>query len=397
MEEKYKFVQNSIPILGVSSKEEKNQFDKNIIVNFISNYLSYCDKEELKNIIERINSIGLIHLEAEQIVEPDYYVYDPDYVFQFIKDTSLVENDFLKPFWLSEELRQQVQLPENRFSDISTRYLDFTSFIHTLVSYLILLTDKKVEVDNTCQDEVIEITKDNIIKQLCEETEVPIDEINKFEIKNENNFLISFYMGDCLEQKHLPFIVFDFLKFESISFSIEFGSENAYLYNTYNKSIKKDYVDEHLRDELNGIIEEYSNKKRRTKKITSDYYFKIVQVLRKIIKNYNKNQSQHFVCAICKFESFKRNKKLKTNSAYCHKCWKLINLIIKIKKNLKENLGKKIVPSYKSIAKSLEDVNKKENYCRNILKDLEKVKSENAEAQIKLFKKKVKELLSINL
>lgn len=379
---------NDKSFFWVTDKEEKSEIRKTLTKDFVIEYINYCSKKELQDIVTIINNIGLVKISAERILEPDYRIYDMDSVVSFIEGTPIEGNGFFKPFMESEEFREQVQLPENRFSFISMGYLSFVEFMHQLIKSIILLDTKELRVDTI--DEYKEQVKDNIKQQL--------EKVNE---KNEN-FLLTYTMMECLDKKDTFIMVFNFDKFIFSIFNIRFDKEMPYLYENDNE-ITKDIIDKPLQDEFNNIINNYKNLKRRTLQVRQDYYNKILVVLRSIIKNYMSNQEKVVDCSICQ-QKFRRRVNLDTNSGYCLACNNLIDLILRIKGKFKNvdyfsnDNQKTLDKKRKSAAKSLlKEKDKRQQFCKNILKNLEKSKINNKKSLMAEFKKNVKEVLSINL
>lgn len=386
MDEKLDLSNIECSILGMGDKDERRKIDQVLAMNFVINYLSYRSKSELKYIVDSINEMGLIHITAEKIIEPDYHLYDPDYIIPYIIETPLEEHKRIKPFILSEELRLQIQNPENRFSDIAEGFLKFTYFMHNLVRFSILLSDKVVESDSVNTEKLKTLVRGNIEHQLYnDETNYGTDE--------ENNFLIAFSMLDCLERKEIFLFVFDLNAFKLNIFEIKFNDKGAFLFQNSEES-NKNPISKKLLKKFDEAISKYK-KSKHSKKHKQEIYTEFSDILRDMIKEHNKSVEKYITCAICGANSFHRSINLGTNTKYCAECWKLIDLIYEIKKLLK-NVSDENAVEKASIIKSLRKDERGQNkYLDGILRNLNKSKVKNKNSIIAKYQKQIETLFNI--
>ncbi len=372
-------------IFGMGTKSEPRKIDQSLVAEFIANYLSYRSKSELKYIVDRINDIGVIHLEAERIDDSDYYCYDPNYVIPYIKGTSIAEHKKLKPFMISEELRYQINCPENRFSNIGRSYLNFTLFMHNLVRHLILLSDNSVDSTDIDSKKIKLQVGENIEKQLLG--------FNENSKNNEKNYLITFFMSDCLKRKNIFIMGFDLNEFNLTTLEINFTKNGAYIFSN-DDEINKSNISKKLINKFDGIIKTY-NKHPLPEEIKKESYDEFLIILREIVEEHNKACKKYRSCPICGDNRFQRSIKLGTNSKYCPECWKLINLIFEIKHLLNTNPDKEST-QIPSIIKSLRKEDKgREKYLSNILKNLYKSKIKNKNSIITKYKNQLEILFNI--
>lgn len=373
-------------IVGMSDKDEHRKIEQVLVVNFVINYLSYCRKSELKYIVDSLNKMGLIRISAEKIFDPDYHLYDTDYIIPYIIGTPLEEHKRIKPFILSEDLRLQIENPENRFSEIAEGFLKFTYFMNHLVRFLVLLSDKAVEISTVNTKKMKTLVKENIKHQLLKNS------LN-YKIEEEDNFLIAFQMLDCLERKEVFVFVFDLINFKLNIFEIKFNDKGAYLVKNEEES-NKNAISRKLIKSFDQVVINYK-KNYRSKKGKIESYNKFLDILRDMIKEHNRIVEKYIPCAICGGNAFHRSINLGTNTKYCTECWKLIDLIYEIKKLLKNVSDDKAIQK-PSIIKSLrKDTKGAEKYLNGILRNLNKSKIKNKNSIIAKYKKQIETLFNI--
>lgn len=347
------------PILGINDRKNQTRLEQSFAQDFIANYLSYGSEKELEEIISRINSMGLIHILIERRFKPDYSTYDPHYIIPYVANTKLKDNKILAPFIASENLREQIVWPENRFSTIAMEYLNFIRFLEILV-----LDIKSVIVPDEKNDapKLKDIVKRNIDFQLKNN-------------KKENNFLVTFNWEACLQKQKLIVLCFDLSKFELITYDIVFNGNESAIYPLDDK-IKKNYISSSDIEKLENEIKKHS-KKNHTQRTDFNSFNSICAQIKKFIINYHKGVGNHTDCSICKRRKFQRSKvkDKKTNTQYCPECTKLINVIWDIKKASKKDFKRASV--IKSLTKIKSKTKKKtENnakyYCEHLLKNVTK-------------------------
>ena len=349
--------ENHLKFWGVSDKHEKLMIKQNLALDFVINYLIYCNEQDLKEIESRINNTKRFNISIERLSPPDYYVYEPDFIMQYIEGTKLVNEEHLSPFINSEALRQLAVLPQNRFEPMIDDYLNFIKFLEFFVQSISVTQGKESSFDS--------INKNMLVKNVKKQIDTQLKTTAKGIVKYEDNFLINLVIYDCLEKKNILIEYFDFNEFSLYYLSIDFSKQAPVIYVTDNKLashiLNKNYLIEFF-DE----IEKY-NKKNHTPKSVFNTHNNLVEIVRKIIKQYRKDIQKHTTCSICKKNSFQRIRKSKSDTAYCAVCRKLTNTIFKIKKIQ----GKKI--NRKSIIHSLtKDKENAKKYCENLLKNVKK-------------------------
>lgn len=357
MKEHLEKQENHLKFWGVSDKNEKLTIKQNLALDFVVNYLIYCNEQDLKEIESRINNTKRFNVSIKRLYQPDYYVYEPDFIMQYIGGTKLVDEEHLSPFINSVALRQLAVLPQNRFEPMIDNYLDFIKFLQFFVQCISFTQGKEISLDS--------VDKNVLIKNVKKQIDTQLKTTTKGIVKYEDNFLINLLVYDCLEKKDIQIEYFDFNEFSLYYLAIDFSKQVPVIHVDDNKLASNIINKNHL-NEFFDEIEKYK-KKSHTPRSVFNTHNNLVEIVRKIIKQYRKDIQKHTTCSICNKNNFQRIRNSKSDTAYCEICRKLINTIFKIKKIQ----GKKT--NRKSIIHSLtKDKEKAKKYCENLLKNVKK-------------------------
>ena len=345
LRKKETFIKEATPLvlpeyieLGIPSNQRED-----VTEHFIINYLNSCSQSELNILSEKINQLNEIQVTLSRITDIEEEPTDEEFVLYIIQDTKLADNELIKPFLISKELREKIFLPENKFSHISRKYGNFIKHIDFLIYLLKIFFKKAISLSD-------------------EEFETFLKKHIAYQINYNNEYLFAFNFELLLQSKCSSIHVLNLTTFVTSVFGINYEPTSSSFILKENNGLLKYRLSRKDSKILIGLHEEYISSLNFTYDKNSEKiaeYTKLCEKSFLIVKNNIKKllakKDEPKQCTICEFK-FQKDKDWKYK--HCPNCEELAKFIFKLKNNSID---------IKNIRRHLRQEDGAWIYCHNLL------------------------------